>query len=552
MGDLFSDYPLGAAWDEMFDAAGKPRPCSEAVHDVVRGLPSDELRARADALALSFLDRGVTFALGGEERPFPLDIVPRIITADEWAVLAKGVAQRVRALEAFLADVYDSGQIFVDGVMPRRLIATSAHFHRAAADVTPANGVRVLVSGIDVIRDEAGKFRVLEDNIRTPSGVSYVIENRRAMTHGLPEAFSSHRIMPVSDYPQRLLAAARAAAPDGAVDAEVVVLTPGIYNSAYFEHALLARLMGVELVEGRDLVCRGNRVYMRTTSGERRVDVIYRRIDDDFLDPLHFQADSVIGCPGLLNAARDGGVTICNAVGNGIADDKLVYSYVPDMVRYYLSEEPILHNVDTYRLDDPDTLRWVLEHVAELVLKPVDASGGKGIVIGPAADKETLAELTLKVAADPRGWVAQTVVSLSTVPTLIEDQLRPRHVDLRPFAVNDGEEIYVLPGGLTRVALPEGQLVVNSSQGGGSKDTWVLAGPGSLDESEPPVAEEPARRASRGTTSDPGPRHLGAVPALHQQAAQQQQAAGERQERERLRDRAFREGPSQPIGGPSC
>jgi uncharacterized circularly permuted ATP-grasp superfamily protein len=528
MADLFQDYPLGAAWDEMFDANGRPRPSSEAVHDVVRLLPSDELRARADALALSFLDRGVTFALGGEERPFPLDIIPRIITADEWAVLSTGVAQRVRALEAFLADVYDSGQIFADGVMPRRLIATSAHFHRAAADITPANGVRVLVSGIDVIRDEAGQFRVLEDNIRTPSGVSYVIENRRAMTHGLPEAFAAHRIMPVADYPQRLLAAARAASPNGEADAEVVVLTPGIYNSAYFEHALLARLMGVELVEGRDLVCRGNRVYMRTTSGEKRVDVIYRRIDDDFLDPLHFNSDSVIGCPGLLNAARDGGVTICNAVGNGIADDKLVYSYVPDMVRYYLNEDPILANVDTYRLDDPETLKWVLAHLGELVLKPVDASGGKGIVIGPRADADVLAELAVKVAGDPRGWIAQQVVALSTVPTLIEDQLRPRHVDLRPFAVNDGEQIYVLPGGLTRVALPEGQLVVNSSQGGGSKDTWVLAGTENAQQTTPPAAEEPVQRAPRGISSDPGPRNLGAVPALHRQAAQQQQHGGGR------------------------
>ncbi|MGQ0626340.1 MAG: circularly permuted type 2 ATP-grasp protein, partial [Sporichthyaceae bacterium] len=284
----------------------------------------------------------------------------------------------------------------------------------------------------------------------------------------------------------------------------VVVLTPGIYNSAYFEHALLARLMGVELVEGRDLICRGNRVYMRTTAGERRVDVIYRRIDDDFLDPLHFNASSVIGCPGLLNAARDGGVTICNAVGNGIADDKLVYSYVPDMVRYYLREEPILANVDTYRLDEPDTLAWVLEHIGELVLKPVDASGGKGIVIGPAADELTLSELRVRVAADPRGWVAQQVVSLSTVPTLIGDTLRPRHVDLRPFAVNDGKEIYVLPGGLTRVALPEGELVVNSSQGGGSKDTWVLAGPEASADGAPSVAEEPGARTSRGAGSDSG------------------------------------------------
>ncbi|MGQ0844185.1 MAG: circularly permuted type 2 ATP-grasp protein, partial [Sporichthyaceae bacterium] len=522
MADLFQDYPLGSAWDEMFSAQDEPREAVAAVHDTVRALAVDELRGRADALALSFLDRGVTFALGGEERPFPLDIVPRIITAAEWAGLSHGVAQRVRALEAFLADVYDRGQCFTDEVVPKRLIATSAHFHRAAADVAPVNGVRVLVSGIDVIRDQNGEFRVLEDNIRTPSGVSYVIENRRAMTHGLPEAFASHRIMPVSDYPQRLLAAARAAAPDGAADAEVVVLTPGVYNSAYFEHALLARLMGVELVEGRDLVCRRNRVYMRTTSGEKRVDVIYRRIDDDFLDPMHFRADSTLGCPGLLNAARDGGVTICNAVGNGIADDKLVYSYVPDLIRYYLHEDPILANVDTYRLDDAgdsETLPWVLAHLDELVLKPVDASGGKGIVIGPYADQATLAVLKQKVLADPRGWIAQKVVQLSTVPTLIEDRLRPRHVDLRPFAVNDGEGIYVLPGGLTRVALPEGQLIVNSSQGGGSKDTWVLAPDNGSTDPTPIIPSRP-----RPALSDPGPAHLlGVPPVMRQQISQQQQ-----------------------------
>ncbi|HEX3611713.1 MAG TPA: circularly permuted type 2 ATP-grasp protein [Sporichthyaceae bacterium] len=527
MADLLEDYPFGAAWDEMFAGRGEPRAAMVGVHQAVRALAPEELRARADSLAQGFLDRGVTFALGGEERPFPLDIVPRVITAAEWDVLSRGVSQRVRALEAFLADVYDRGEVFADGVIPRRLIVTSAHFHREAADIIPANGVRVLVSGIDVIRDEAGEFRVLEDNIRTPSGVSYVIENRRAMTHGLPEAFSSHRIMPVSDYPQRLLAAARAAAPEGTADAEVVVLTPGVYNSAYFEHALLARLMGVELVEGRDLVCRRNRVYMRTTTGERRVDVIYRRIDDDFLDPLHFRADSSIGCPGLLNAARDGGVTICNAVGNGIADDKLVYSYVPDLVRYYLNEQPILANVETYRLDEPETLEWALDHLAELVLKPVDASGGKGIVIGPVADSATLEVLRLKVRSDPRGWIAQQVVSLSTVPTLVGDNLRPRHVDLRPFAVNDGTDVYVLPGGLTRVALPEGQLVVNSSQGGGSKDTWVLAG---SDSNGAPPPNSPTG-APRGRTSDPGPSRGRPYEILRQQMAQQQQQLTTRQGR---------------------
>ena len=325
------------------------------------------------------------------------------------------------------------------------------------------------------MRDEAGAFRVLEDNVRVPSGVSYVIENRRAMTQSIPAVFGEHRVHPVHEYPARLLTALRAAAPSGISDPTVAVLTPGIYNSAYFEHALLARLMGVELLEGRDLVCRNNRLRMRTTDGERPVHVIYRRVDDEFLDPLHFRSDSQMGCPGLINAARAGNVTIANAVGNGVADDKLLYTYVPELVRYYLNEEPVLDNVETYRLEDPEILHDVLGRLHELVIKPVDGSGGKGIVIGPQATEQTLAELHDVVESNPRGWIAQRPVALSTAPTLIGDRLVPRHIDLRPFAVNDGNEVWVLPGGLTRVALPEGALVVNSSQGGGSKDTWVLA-----------------------------------------------------------------------------
>jgi uncharacterized circularly permuted ATP-grasp superfamily protein len=306
--------------------------------------------------------------------------------------------------------------------------------------------------------------------------VSYVIENRRAMAQTLPSLFADARVHPVDDYPARLLAALRAAAPEGVGDPCVVVLTPGVYNAAYFEHALLARLMGVELVEGRDLVCSGNRVRMRTTQGERPVHVVYRRVDDEFLDPLHFRGDSVIGCPGIVNAARAGHVTLANAIGNGVADDKLLYTYVPDLIRYYFHQEPILSNVETHRLDDgPDVLAHVLDRLHELVLKPVDGAGGKGIVIGPQADPATLAALRTTVAADPRGWIAQRPVALSTSPTLIGDWVAPRHIDLRPFAVNDGTDVWLLPGGLTRVALPEGTLVVNSSQGGGSKDTWVLA-----------------------------------------------------------------------------
>ena len=475
MADIFDDYVLAKAWDEMFEMPGVPRPAYEVLFAALQPLESDDLNFRAEQLSRMFTDRGVTFAMGGEERPFPLDLVPRVIMASEWDAVTRGVSQRVRTLEAFLADVYGPGRVFADGVVPRSLITSSIHMHRAVHGFNPPNGVRVHVAGIDLVRDEAGAFRVLEDNVRVPSGVSYVIENRRAMTQSIPAVFGEHRVHPVHEYPARLLTALRAAAPAGVSEPTVAVLTPGIYNAAYFEHALLARLMGVELLEGRDLVCRNNKLRMRTTDGERPVHVLYRRVDDDFLDPLHFRSDSQMGCPGLINAARAGNVTIANAVGNGVADDKLLYTYVPDLVRYYLNEAPVLDNVETYRLEDPEILHDVLGRLHELVIKPVDGSGGKGIVIGPQASEETLTELHDVVANNPRGWIAQRPVALSTAPTLIGDRLVPRHIDLRPFAVNDGEDVWVLPGGLTRVALPEGALVVNSSQGGGSKDTWVLA-----------------------------------------------------------------------------
>ncbi|MCL2849916.1 MAG: circularly permuted type 2 ATP-grasp protein [Micrococcales bacterium] len=449
----------------------------QQVHQVLAPMSLDDVRARADSLARAYVRQGVTFDVGGQERPFPIDVVPRVVGADEWAHVAPGVSQRVRALEAFLADVYGPQRALADGVVPRSVVVSSTHFQRAARGIAPANGVRVHVSGIDIIRDRATGWRVLEDNVRVPSGVSYVLSNRQAMTRSFPELFAALRIAPVADYPHRLLAALQAAAPAGVDDPTVVVLTPGVYNSAYFEHTLLARLMGVELVEGPDLFCASGRVWMRTTHGRRRVDVIYRRVDDDYLDPVVFRQDSLLGCPGLMACARKGTVTVANAVGNGVADDKLVYTYVPDMVRYYLGEEPILANVDTWRLEEPQALAEVLDRLAELVVKPVDGSGGKGIVVGPAASASELAALRTRLADDPRGWIAQPVVQLSTVPTLVDDGLRPRHVDLRPFAVNAGDQVHVLPGGLTRVALPEGELVVNSSQGGGSKDTWVLDGP---------------------------------------------------------------------------
>jgi uncharacterized circularly permuted ATP-grasp superfamily protein len=475
MADIFDEYTLAAAWDEMFELPGVPRQAYEVLFAALQPLESEDLNFRSEQLSRMFTDRGVTFALGDEERPFPLDLLPRVIAAKEWDVVNRGVTQRVRTLEAFLADVYGPGRVFDDGVVPRSLVSSSIHLHRAAHGFEPPNGVRVHVAGVDLVRDEVGAFRVLEDNVRVPSGVSYVIENRRAMTQSFPSVFSEHRVHPVHEYPARLLTALRAAAPAGVTDPTVAVLTPGIYNSAYFEHALLARLMGVELLEGRDLVCRNNKMRMRTTEGERPIDVIYRRVDDEFIDPLHFRSDSQLGCPGLLNAARAGNVTIANAVGNGVADDKLLYTYMPDLIRYYLSEAPVLDNIETYRLEDPDVLHWALDRMHELVIKPVDGSGGKGIVIGPQADAKTLTSLRKTVAGNPRGWIAQRPVALSTAPTLIGQRVVPRHIDLRPFAVNDGNDIWVLPGGLTRVALPEGALVVNSSQGGGSKDTWVLA-----------------------------------------------------------------------------
>ncbi|WP_037364385.1 circularly permuted type 2 ATP-grasp protein [Amycolatopsis orientalis] len=483
-GYLAPERPHAGAYDEMFAPDGTVRAPYRALYGSIAALDASDLTNRSQALDRAMVDQGITFSLSGQERPFPLDLVPRVIPATEWTRLERGVTQRVRALEAFLADVYGDRQILRDGVLPRRLITSCEHFHREAYGIKPPNGVRIHVSGVDLVRDEEGTFRVLEDNLRNPSGVSYVMENRRTMARVFPDLFARHRVRPVGDYASHLLRALRAAAAPNVADPMVVVLTPGVYNSAYFEHSLLARLMGVELVEGRDMFCRDNVVYLRTTEGERQVDVIYRRIDDDFLDPVHHRPDSVLGVAGILNAARAGNVVVANAVGNGVGDDKLVYTYVPEMVRYYLNEKPILPNVDTYRCWLPDEFDYVLQHADELVIKPVEGSGGYGIVFGPDASKKELDALRRKVRANRRGWIAQPVVQLSTVPSKVDDRLAPRHVDLRPFAVNDGKDIFVLPGGLTRVALPEGSLVVNSSQGGGSKDTWVLASRSSTSEQE--------------------------------------------------------------------
>ena len=463
------------AFDEMFDAAGTVRGPYKGIYAELAPSDVSDLKGRAEALARAFIDQGITFSLSGQERPFPLDLVPRVISAAEWSRLERGITQRVKALEMYLDDIYGDQEILNDGVIPRRLISSCEHFHRQAVGIVPPNGVRIHVAGIDLIRDEKGNFRVLEDNLRSPSGVSYVMENRRTMARVFPNLFATHRVRAVDDYASHLLRALRNSAATNEADPTVVVLTPGVYNSAYFEHSLLARQMGVELVEGRDLFCRDNQVYMRTTEGERQVDVIYRRIDDEFLDPLQFRADSVLGVAGLVNAARAGNVVISSAIGNGVGDDKLVYTYVPTIIEYYLREKPLLANVDTYRCWLDEEREEVLDRISELVIKPVEGSGGYGIVFGPDASDKELATISKKIRDDPRSWIAQPMMELSTVPTRIDGTLAPRYVDLRPFAVNDGNDVWVLPGGLSRVALVEGSRVVNSSQGGGSKDTWVLA-----------------------------------------------------------------------------
>ncbi|HYQ62939.1 circularly permuted type 2 ATP-grasp protein [Actinophytocola sp.] len=527
---LFDGYldpkrPHADAYDEMFAGDGTVRQAYRRLHDQLNRSAPAELGARAEALDRALVDQGITFSLSGQERPFPLDLIPRVIAASEWARLERGIVQRVNALEAFLTDIYGDQQIVRDGVLPKRLITSCAHFHRQASRLAPPNGVRIHVAGVDVVRDEDGVFRVLEDNLRSPSGVSYVMENRRTMARVFPDLFAKHRVRPVGDYAVHLLRALRAAAAANVADPNVVVLTPGVYNSAYFEHSLLARQMGVELVEGRDLFCRDNTVYMRTTQGERVVDVIYRRIDDEYLDPVQFRPDSVLGVAGLLNAARAGNIVIANAVGNGVADDKLVYTYLPDILKYYLGESMLLPNVDTFRCWLRDEQEQVMDRMAELVVKPVEGSGGYGIVFGPNANSRELAALRRRIRAHPRGWIAQPVVQLSTVPTKVGQRLRPRHVDLRPFAVNDGNSVFVLPGGLTRVAIPEGSLIVNSSQGGGSKDTWVLAARSSTQDAE--LSGASLGEAHSETVPEAAP-ELGPELTPGQQQQQQQQQGVDR------------------------
>jgi uncharacterized circularly permuted ATP-grasp superfamily protein len=477
-GGGFETYPLDARFhDECFDADGRVRPAYRRLVAQLAGMSKEELHAKAEAIELSLRAQGITFTVynaGNDvERTFPLDLVPRLVTAVEWEQLSAGLIQRVTALNAFLADVYSTRAIIRDGIVPNELVVTGRHFTRQATGLNPPQGIWTHVSGVDLIKDDRGRWLVLEDNCRTPSGVSYVMENRASMVRGFPELFFRHRVRPVDHYPQALLDVLRHIAPRGDVDPTVVLLTPGAYNSAYFEHTFLARQMGVEIVQGDDLFVDDAVLYMKTTRGRKRVDVVYRRIDDDYLDPLAFRADSVLGVTGLLTAARAGNVALANAIGTGIADDKAVFAYVPAMIEYYLGEKPLLESVPTFLPADPDQLAHVLENLPSLVVKTVSDSGGYGMTIGPVATDNELADCRRRLLAKPRAYIAQETIALSRHPTLVDGTFGPRHVDLRPFVLM-GEDVTIVPGGLTRVALPEGSLVVNSSQGGGSKDTWVL------------------------------------------------------------------------------
>jgi uncharacterized circularly permuted ATP-grasp superfamily protein len=464
-------------YDEMLDANGVPRPhCREywrwleaQSHELLA-----QKRSEADAL---FHRVGITFAVYGEtsgmERLIPFDIVPRIVPTEEWAQLEAGLVQRVRALNAFIGDIYHDQQILRAGVIPAERVLCNAQYRPEMQGVEVPGGIYAHIAGIDVVRDSNGSFCVLEDNLRVPSGVSYMLENRKMMMRLFPELFAQHPIEPVEHYPDLLLENLKSAAPKGVPDPTVVLLTPGRYNSAYFEHAFLAQQMGIELVEGQDLFVLEDMLYMRTTRGPQRVDVLYRRLDDDFLDPLSFRPDSTLGVAGLLTVYRAGHVTIANAIGTGIADDKSIYPYVPEMIRFYLGEAPLLENVPTWTLADPGDRAYVLDHLAELVVKEVHGAGGYGMLIGPAATAAQLEDFRARIRAQPERYIAQPTLALSTSPTFAVGGVAPRHIDLRPFVLS-GREVTVVPGGLTRVALREGSLIVNSSQGGGTKDTWVL------------------------------------------------------------------------------
>lgn len=466
-------------YDEMHGSDGTVRPHYHAFDHWLQSTPAAQIERRRREAEISFHRVGITFSVYGEEsgneRLIPFDLVPRIVPAGEWRMLEAGLRQRVHALNLFLGDVYGEQRILRDGRVPRELVLENSAYRQEMRALKVPGGVYSHISGIDLVRAGDGEYYVLEDNLRVPSGVSYMLENRRMMARLVPELFNRQQIAPVERYPDALLEILREAAPPGIDHPVVAVLTPGSANSAYFEHAFLAQQMGVELVEGADLFVRDDAVYARTTRGPQRVHVIYRRINDDFLDPTVFRADSLLGVPGLFDAYRAGRVTLANAPGTGVGDDKSVYPYVPEMIRFYLSEEPILHNVPTYQLRRADDLRYTLDHLAELVVKEVHGAGGYGMLVGPASSSAEIEEFRRRILATPDNYIAQPTLSLSTCPTFVESGLAPRHIDLRPYILC-GKRIHVIPGGLTRVALREGSLVVNSSQGGGTKDTWVLEG----------------------------------------------------------------------------
>jgi uncharacterized circularly permuted ATP-grasp superfamily protein len=473
----FVDYKLDGAYDEMFDAEGRSRSQYGALYQRVLDLTAEELRHRQQAADLSFLHQGITFTVYGRtegtERIFPYDLLPRIITAAEWATIERGLAQRITALNLFLKDIYNEGKILADGIVPVEMIYSSHHYRREMRGLRVPRDAYVTVCGTDLVRLPSGEFVVLEDNLRVPSGVSYMLANRQVTKHVFPRMFSNYGVRPIENYGRALLSTLQYLAPDGQPDPTVVILTPGVYNSAYFEHTFLARQMGIELVEGRDLVVHDNIVYMRTTAGLRRVDVIYRRIDDDYIDPLAFRGDSMLGVPGLFNAYRAGNVALSNALGTGVADDKALYYYVPAIIRYYMNEDPILNNVETYLMNDDTQRQHALSNLDKMVVKAVGESGGYGMLIGPHSTAEQREEFRQRILANPRNYIAQPTLMLSRAPCFADGEVEACHVDLRPYILY-GDGVTIVPGGLTRVALQKGSLVVNSSQGGGSKDTWVL------------------------------------------------------------------------------
>ena len=475
---LLRDYFMDPAFDEMFDGDGVIRPHYQALFHELTTLPPEEIRRRKQSADASFLMQGITFTVygreGGTERIFPYDLIPRLVTSEEWGRIERGLTQRITALNLFLHDVYNDQKILAQGVVPREVVYSCQQFRRQMRGLRVPRNVYVAIAGTDLLRLNDGEFVVLEDNLRVPSGVSYMLTNRRIMKRTLPSLFRDYGVRPIDHYPQALLATLRSLAPEGRPEPTIVVLTPGVYNSAYFEHTWLARQMGVELVEGRDLVIHDNIVYMRTTAGLKRVDVIYRRVDDDFIDPLAFRPDSILGAAGLFNAYRAGNVTLANAFGTGVADDKALYAYVPDIIKYYLGEDEILPNIKTFLCSVEKERKHVLANLDKLVVKAVGESGGYGMLIGPHATPKEREQFAEKIKANPRNYIGQPTISFSRAPCLIGDELQPRHVDLRPYVLY-GDKVTIVPGGLTRVALNRGSLVVNSSQGGGSKDTWVLS-----------------------------------------------------------------------------